>query len=480
LLLTPLLDRKYAAGGRYVLWILVMAGLCVPFVPFRPFPAIQIDVPVAAENPPEYITARDTAVSIEPEIIPSGTSTTGKYASILPALDIPKTILIVWLAGVLLTFAFQILAHRSFSRFAKRWSEPETDPDVIKAFNAECSRMKIRRIINLKRCKGIKAPMMLGFFKPAILLPYSHYDTEELTLILRHELIHYKRRDLWYKLALAVIKSVYWFNPAVYLMAKQANKDIETVCDVLTVSGTNTDLRKRYSETILSMACGDCICLSQLTTRFLGDKNMLKQRFSNIFGTAKKRGTAVFTAMSMVIILSGLFVGFNLAQTSHGGANASVNKGDKISFDGHDWIVLDVVNGKALILSDKIIEKRAYHSLGGNISWENCELRQYLNREFYEVTFSVEEKKRIIKNTMDKVFLLSVEEIGEYFNKDDSGRVSLDASSSMGRGWWLRSPSGISLVAALVHDDDNRRISIIGSNVLYESGGVRPALWLKL
>jgi len=222
----------------------------------------------------------------------------------------------VWLAGVLLALAFQAVTHLSFSRFVGRWSEPETDPGVINAFNAECSRMKIRGSLRLERCKGIKAPMMLGFFKPAILLPYSLYDTEELTFILRHELTHHKRRDLWYKLALAVIKSVYWFNPAVHLMAKQANKDIETVCDVLTVSGMNTDLRKRYSETILGMASGAYVCPSRLTTWFLGDKNMLKQRFSNIFGAAKKRGSAVFAAMGMAVIVSAFFVGFNFAQTS--------------------------------------------------------------------------------------------------------------------------------------------------------------------
>ena len=198
LLFTPLLDRKYAAIGRYALWILVMVGLCLPFVPFLPSPAIQIAVPIAAENPSEYMymDTSDAAVFMEPEIVMGGTSAPEKYASANnsrpvvknarfgpAAADIPKIILIVWSAGVLLALAFQTITHLSFSRFAGRWSEPETDPGVIKTFNDECSRMKIRGFIRLKRCKGIKAPMMLGFVKPAILLPYSLYDTEELTFI---------------------------------------------------------------------------------------------------------------------------------------------------------------------------------------------------------------------------------------------------------------------------------------------------------
>jgi len=186
LLLTPLLDRKYAAGGRYALWILVMAGLCLPFVPFRPYPAIHIAVPITVEKSPEYMYTPDTVFSVEQGIVPGGTLTPEKYASGensdsavqkarfgLPAADIPKIILIVWLAGAMLALAFLTLAHLSFSRFAVRWSEPEADPGVIRAFNDECSRMKIRGAIRIKRCKGIKAPMMLGFIKPAILLPYS-------------------------------------------------------------------------------------------------------------------------------------------------------------------------------------------------------------------------------------------------------------------------------------------------------------------
>jgi len=345
LLLTPLLDRKYAAGGRYLLWILIMAGLCVPFVSFIPRPAIQIDVPLITAidyrlqplnmpysavfaEPPEpravlnsapiqstYIDTENlaTAVPAVPVISPPPASV--KALPALPEIDTPRLILCIWLTGVFLALAFQVFNHLSFRRFAGRWSVPETDSGVMTVFNEECLRMKIRGIIRLERCKGIKTPMLAGFVKPVVILPDTYYSAEDLALIFRHELTHYKRRHLWYKLALAVMKSVYWFNPAVHLMAKQANKDIETVCDMLTVSGMSVDLRKRYSEIILSMASGGpCICRSRLTTYFLGDKNMLRQRFSNILGAAKKSGAALFISIGIVIIGSGFLIGFNFAQ----------------------------------------------------------------------------------------------------------------------------------------------------------------------
>lgn len=112
--------------------------------------------------------------------------------------------------------------------------------------------------------------------------------------------------------------------------------------------------------------------------------------------------------------------------------------GDIIPFGKYEWRVLDVQNGKALLLSEKIIEQRAYHDpfassppLSDEITWETCTLRGYLNGKFYN-SFSEEDKARIIETTIknpdnlwygtiggndtrDKIFLLSIEEADRYF-----------------------------------------------------------------
>ena len=199
-----------------------------------------------------------------------------------------------------------------------------------------------------------------------------------------------------------------------------------------------------------------------------------------------------------------------------------VKVGDKREFGPYSWRVLDVQNNKALILSERIIEKRPYDSGNENATWETCELRRYLNGEFYN-SFSTEEKARIaempIPNnnnswygtsggnaTNDKIFLLSIEEVVKYFgdsgdlknrkgwyeeNNNDvlkdgkgyyindeynSARKAVDADGTA--SWWrLRSPGGYSVSAAYVGPDG--RFSI-GGVVHANSGGLRPALWLNL
>jgi glyoxylase-like metal-dependent hydrolase (beta-lactamase superfamily II) len=205
--------------------------------------------------------------------------------------------------------------------------------------------------------------------------------------------------------------------------------------------------------------------------------------------------------------------------------------GDIIKFGGIDWRVLEVKNGNALVLSDKILLKMKYdeapYQAAGyyaNITWEKCDVREYLNGEFYDSTFSAGEKKQIIStglkhndnpwwpktgeggnDTTDKVFLLSLDEVLQYFG--DSGEVERHDSNQKSLGlisdqfnkgriaetqegeaawWWLRT-SGGNVVGAgacflevlAVSVQTNGGLSIKGDHVTNVNGGVRPALWLK-
>jgi hypothetical protein len=188
------------------------------------------------------------------------------------------------------------------------------------------------------------------------------------------------------------------------------------------------------------------------------------------------------TVLALILTLA-------LSVASFGGsANTSVEKGAKISFGGHNWIILDVQDGKALILSENIIEERPFHPTEDiAIGWGDCELRQYLNGEFYEKVFTAEEKKRIIEteitnsgiNTKDKVFLLSSREVSmsKYF-KATSERIALYMNTREASWWWLRL-LGKSISAEIVGQDGLVYVRVSGGNVS-KPGGVRPALWLNL
>lgn len=69
--------------------------------------------------------------------------------------------------------------------------------------------------IDLYVCGFVSSSMLTGFLRPVILLPEKHFETDELEFIFRHELIHYKRRDLVIKFLSVIAVSLHWFNPFV-------------------------------------------------------------------------------------------------------------------------------------------------------------------------------------------------------------------------------------------------------------------------
>ena len=176
-----------------------------------------------------------------------------------------------------------------------------------------------------------------------------------------------------------------------------------------------------------------------------------------------------------------------------------------ISFGSHQWRVLDIQDDRALIISENVLEQRVYHESNTSITWENCTLRQYLNGAFYD-TFNESDKERIIEvtnvnlttqfygtnggnDTQDKIFLLSLAEVVQYFG--DSGRLRPYAQLSdqynenriayyngSAVWWWLRSPGKYSNNASSV--GSNGYILGSGGSVTITLGGVRPALWLNL
>ncbi len=197
--------------------------------------------------------------------------------------------------------------------------------------------------------------------------------------------------------------------------------------------------------------------------------------------------------------------------------------GDKISFGSYDWRVLDIINDRALVITEYIIEQRSYHNAYIDITWAECSLREYLNGEFYD-KFSSVDKSRIIQvlnnnpdnqwykskggeDTQDSIFLLSVEEVCKYFgnslsklynpgknqrywferkDENNSKRIARIQGTEWGSWWWLRSPGRINVKAVYIHGTDGN-IGIQGNNILKGNisdgrctGGVRPALWLKL
>ena len=302
LAVTPVLKKRYRASLRYALWIICAVMMLVPF---RPVPKITIEVPrgeiseraAVTENAAEDrgdIAEANAADNAEMSVI-SKTYKVEKMQeqALIKSVNWQGLFTIVWLFGAAVFMLYHISAYALFIRKVKPW----------------CRRINISGYQGKPEtmyCKIVKSPMLTGFFRPRILLPRSDYDKNELSMILNHELTHYKRGDLWIKLLFVTVNALHWFNPIVYIMRKAANRDMEYSCDEIVVKGRSKEFCRDYSMTILNCAADGM--KTEFSTYFSEDKKNLKQRFGNILSGKKKRGVIIGAAVVVLaVICAGVF-----------------------------------------------------------------------------------------------------------------------------------------------------------------------------
>ena len=183
-----------------------------------------------------------------------------------------------------------------------------------------------------------------------------------------------------------------------------------------------------------------------------------------------------------------------------------VNVGDIVSFGSWparlegpfmplSWRVLEVrANGDTLLLCHDIIECRSYHDSKGDITWQNCDLRYWLNAVFFARAFSSDEQALVIPekcvaednaifrtegggDTEDYVFCLGFEQAKRFFSVDAMRQAHPTAYAKRAPftcWWWLRAPGGHQFSCAAVAE--NGAIDYNGFHASLDCIGVRPAV----
>lgn len=103
----------------------------------------------------------------------------------------------------------------------------------------------IKEKVKILQSGMIQVPMVLGHFKPLILVPLgliNGLSAEQVDAILSHELAHIKRRDYLINVLQSVVEILFFFNPAVLWVSNMIKTERENCCDDLAVSGTRTKI----------------------------------------------------------------------------------------------------------------------------------------------------------------------------------------------------------------------------------------------
>lgn len=299
---TPLLAKRYSVKGCYYAWLVLVIGLIIPFRPQFPNALFKVDMQNSTAAP----------------IVRVGNGSPGAFripadpvlTSTVPGVSLWQIAAAIWIAGMLIFLFYHVIKHCRFLKLTSRWSENVTEEKTLTLFRNLKVQMGLTHNINLQVCDSIGSPMLIGFVRPCILLPKAEFAEDEFRFILQHELIHYKRRDLWYKCLLLIANAVHWFNPFVYLMAKAIDVQCEMSCDEEVVRGTGADTRQYYCETIISVIRYQSKRKTALSTHFYGGKKGMKDRIFSIMDMSKKRA-GLSILCGVIIFTFGMFFAFS-------------------------------------------------------------------------------------------------------------------------------------------------------------------------
>jgi len=193
-----------------------------------------------------------------------------------------------------------------------------------------------------------------------------------------------------------------------------------------------------------------------------------------------------------------------------------VKKGDILTFGVYEqdanvdngrepltWRVLKKDNRKLLLITEKVIDVKAFDSTRNANRWADSEIRRWLNDSFMDKAFTAQEKMWILEtehedrgndragvlggpSTWDRVFLLDIAESYNLFDSDEDrqGNATEYAKQQGVRinyghcWWWLRSPGKqLSLASAISYGGSQ---FLAGEGFNKDDIGVRPAIWIEI
>lgn len=250
LILKPWTVKKFSARWQYLAWLAVTVFMLIPvwkIVPARDAGMLAPDF-IAGQTEQNTVFENQPAPStIVTEESPMGYREITIHSKGIRIYDL---IAYVWVGGACL---FLIFAFGSYYVFLFRKKRSSMDLVGNKVFEEVKQELRIKRKIRIRISKDTASPMLVGIFFPVIYIPGRPIDLAAERMIYRHELTHYKHKDLLYKWFSLIVNAIHWFNPFAYLVSANISEACEVTCDMSVIKKLSEQEQKVYMNTILDL-----------------------------------------------------------------------------------------------------------------------------------------------------------------------------------------------------------------------------------
>lgn len=212
------------------------------------------------------------------------------------------TVAVIWSLGTVLLMAKRIFEYVRTVRQAAAYADLVMTPEQKAFLESWKGRYGIRRRVYLYETPTRDHTMTFGFFRPVIVCG-REVPGREAELLVRHELVHIKRMDAMWKMALELAVTLHWWNPLTWALRRDFGKVCECSCDEIAMAGESDGVIKEYLRLMIDEALE-----KKPRTHFprweagFGDNaQKIKERIENLM---TKRKMSLFAATALVAALT--------------------------------------------------------------------------------------------------------------------------------------------------------------------------------
>lgn len=271
-------ERSWIAHfGLLALLLLPLAGSVLPQL------HVQVPAFMASTTVPQASTvstsAEESAAAVRSPARVASADGEGRPIDWLPLLyGLPALALL----GLTLLALLRLFALRARA-------EVLVEPTWLSALAHAQRRMGFKHGTALLTSSDLHSPISWGLMRPVILLNDEALNAgDQAEAIIAHELAHVARLD-WAKLMLArIATALFWFNPLVWILAREAHQLREETADdaVLAADIPDTD----YAQLLVGVARHECKGLLLGAHGVAPSKGSLKRRVKRVLDGGLPRG----------------------------------------------------------------------------------------------------------------------------------------------------------------------------------------------
>jgi len=209
----------------------------------------------------------------------------------------------IWLIGVLVFVIKLILSIFYTSRFKYKYCQ-SISAVWLKKFNLIEEKLMIEKAIQYIESGIVKTPIVLGYFKPAVIIPVgmlTGIPENQIEAIIAHELAHIRRNDYIINVIQTIIETVFFFHPAVWYISSKIRNERENCCDDIAIKVCDGNLT--YAKALVSIQ-EFSLGKHYAAVAFSGQKKHLLNRIKRIVMKPKMKSGLIDKLIALFIIVS--------------------------------------------------------------------------------------------------------------------------------------------------------------------------------